>query len=140
MAQTITGFSNAPYKEIVVPIPKARFTLADQTATTAVQDAGSAAFEGGYMCVALKAFTGGTGTVGPIFSLQCSSSATFASDVVDIGMWQPDRTNLTAGAFGKASGYVTGMIPDGVRRQYWRVKVTFSGTDTGTYDVDFGAA
>lgn len=123
MAQTIT----APIRGGSVIPPGNITTFADQTATTA-------AWQPTFPCkwvfalVSLKAFTAGTGTVAPIFIIEGADDSGFTTNVrrvAEIGLTVREAAH---------SIFFEGPSPDGAKA-YFRVRVIFNGTDTGTFDA-----
>lgn len=123
MALTLT----APIRGGSVIPPGNITTLADQTAT-------SAAWQPTYQCkwmyalISLKAFTAGTGTVPPIFIIEAADDSGFTTNVRRIA-----EIGLTVREIAH-SVFLEGPCPDGAKA-FFRVRVIFNGTDSGTYDA-----
>lgn len=116
-------------------LPGNRTSLPDQTATTAVQ-AFVAPVRVVRAVIALKTFTRGTGTVGPIFEIQMADNAGFTTNVRSIA-----TANTNASATGAIIHfYMNGVVLDNLLAQWCKIKVTFSGTDSGTFDCYLDAA
>lgn len=109
-----------------------RTSLADQTATTS-----TITFIAPVMAVRgliwMKSFTGGTGTVGPIWEIQVADNPGFSTNVRTIAVAQGPRAV-------HAINDLAGVVPDNRLAQWCKIKVTFSGTDTGTFDAVIDAA
>ena len=116
--------------------PSNHFDLADQTATTAAQTLGAAAKSFSWR-IWLKAFTKGTGTVAPTFTLEVADNSAFSTNVREI-----DRIAMPGNYASNAlATYFNPDVktPDG-QKAFVRVRVIFSGTDSGTFDVMIDAA
>jgi hypothetical protein len=83
-----------------------------------------------------KTFTRGTGTIGPLFEIQVADNSGFTTNV---------RTIASAYSSQAATGalwasYINGVVPDNLLAQWCKIKVTYSGSDTGTFDINLDAA
>lgn len=129
MASTIAQYAFAERPPNVFD-PSNQVSLADQTTTTAVQTAVTACAWFRAM-ISLKTFTVSGGSRGPLFELQCSTDLAFTT-----------AANITTVA--TAEGGLTTAVPSALiligcspiaRKTYYRLKVTFSSSDSGTFDV-----
>lgn len=104
-----------------------RTMLADQTATSSTITfiAPVRAVRGMVWC---KSFTAGSGTVGPIWEIQVADNSGFSTNVRTIAIAQGPRAV-------HALRDLSGVVPDNSLAQWCKIKVTFSGTDTATFDA-----
>ncbi len=128
MASTIATYANAQDVPKVYD-PSNHVSLADQTTTTAVQTAvqDCAWFRA---LISLKAFTVSGGSIGPFFELQCSSDLAFgtAANITTVASGYGAATTANTSAL-----VLVGCSPV-TRKTYFRLKVTFSSSDSGTFD------
>lgn len=115
-------------------LPANRILLADQTVTTATQNFATVV-RAVRAFIWLKAFTRGTGTVGPVFEIQVADNAGFTVNVRTIAA----STFPNAATASLCAEYINGVVPDNLLAAWCRIKVTFSGTDSGTFDVSLDA-
>ena len=108
--------------------PGSHISLADQTTTTAVQTATQACawFKA---VVSLKTFTVSGGSRGPVFELQAADNVGFTTNVITVDTQEGGLTTAVPSAM-----VLIGLSPV-TRKQFFRVKVTFSSSDSGTFDV-----
>lgn len=129
MASTIATYALAEAPPSVFD-PSNQAILADQTATTAVQTcvAACAWFRAQ---VSLKTFAVSGGSIGPFFELQCSSDVGFgtAANITTVD------SRYGAATTGNTSAIVLLGCSPVTRKTYYRLKVTFSSSDSGTFDV-----
>ncbi len=108
-------------------LPAARFQLADQTATSGAQ-AAPTPLRVWRAIIYQKAFTAGTGTVGPIYAIEVADDSAFTSNVRRIAHVQVNRAD-------EQTALLIGMTPFAAGQQYARIVLTLNGTDAATYDA-----
>jgi len=106
-------------------------SVPDQTATTTGVDAGSPMRQW-RASVYQKAFTAGSGTVGPIYALEVADNSAMSTNLRTVAIEQVQRLDEQQ------------VVLEGTclvaPQQFGRVRVTFSGTDAGTFDLIMQAA
>src|SRR5215510_13515104 len=138
MAQSIT----APLHGDFIIGPGCLIALADQTATTAVQNfttwgGVSKACNWITAQINFKSFTVGTGTVYPIFALDVADNSALTTNKRRLGAFQPalvEAIGAIPGTNPIHSFVIEGFAPDG-GKAFARITVLFNGTSSGTFDV-----
>jgi hypothetical protein len=114
---------------------KAVFDYADQTASTTAT-AGGQGDCGTPMnwfraYISLKTYTVGTATIGPLFSINVADNAGLSTNLTILNSAYLE--NVASGTQTQ-SLVLTGIVPVAAR-QFCGIKVTFSGTASGTFDA-----
>lgn len=105
------------------------FELADQFATTGSQPVSWGGITWARAVVRQKGWGSGTGTVGPIYSLQLAYDSAFTSQVRTLDQAQTQRNTVDQ------SFLLNGVDAVEQNNSFVRVAMTFSGTDVVTADI-----
>lgn len=124
MAYEIPAFVNGAGWPVAF-MPGNHKELADQTASNSYT-ALVAAARMGRAVIYQKAWTSGTGTVGPIYELQVADDS-LGTNVTTIAIAQLSRAD-------EQCAILEGVVPTTLKT-YYRIKLTLSGTDTATFDA-----
>lgn len=108
-------------------VPRKRFEVADQGAASPAQDAGAKS-KVWRAFIYQKAFTAGTGTNPPIYSIEVADDSGFTSNVRAIASGVVKRAD-------EQTLMLVGETPFEAGQQFGRVNVAEDGTDAATYDA-----
>ena len=117
-------------------VPGNRVQLADQTTTTAVQTLAAPAKTFAWM-IYQKVSAVGTGTRGPVYTLQAADNSAFTTNVREL-----DSHEINPGLVATAVGFYVNpdvRAMDGAK-SFVRILVSFSGTGSATFDAVIQAA
>jgi len=131
MAQTIIAPNIDLYGVDWSNMPGNRFTAADQTATTSLITFISPV-RNVRALVWLKAYTKSSGTIGPIFQIKVADNSGFSTNVRAIATGIANDASAT-GQLGCLT--LMGTVPDNFLAAWCKIFVTFSASDSGTFDV-----
>lgn len=113
-------------------VPRERFELADQTATTAGQDAKTAS-RTWRAVVYQKAFTAGTGTRMVQYAIEVADNSAMSTNLRGIATGMVQRAD-------EQTLVLIGQTPFSAGQQFGRVKIILDATDTATFDAILEAA